>query len=131
MLINKDLLDKVSSAAKGNERLRMNYNFHDSLDAPSQRLLNALEPGTKIPIHRHKTSSETYIILRGKIQLSFYDNDGQIIESVILCSDTENVGYNIPKGTWHALEVLLPNTIIFEVKDGPYQPLKGDDILKV
>ena len=130
MLINKYLLDKVSSEAKRNQRLRMNFNFHDSLESPSQRLLNALEPGTKIPTHRHKNTSETYIILRGKIQLSFYDNDGHIIESVILCPDTENIGYNIPKGTWHSLEVLLPNTIIFEVKDGPYKPLKGDDILK-
>lgn len=131
MLINKGLLDKVSSAAKGNERLRMNFNFHDSLDAPSQRLLNALEPGTKIPIHRHKTTSETYIILRGKIQLTFYDSDGKIIESVILGPDTENVGYNIPKGKWHSIDVLSPNTIIFEAKDGPYLPLKGEDVLKV
>lgn len=130
MLINKYLLDKVSSEAKRSQRLRMNFNFHDSLESPSQRLLNALEPGTKIPIHRHKTTSETYIILRGKMRLSFYDNDGKIIESVILCSDTENIGYNIPKGQWHTLEVLVSNTVIFEVKDGPYQPLNEEDILK-
>lgn len=130
MLINKELLDKVSSEAKQNQRLRMNFNFHDSLDAPSQRLLNALEPGTVIPIHRHKTTSETYIILRGKMRLSFYDKDGRIIESVILCSDTENIGYNIPKGQWHSLDVLVPDTVIFEVKDGPYMPIKEDDILR-
>lgn len=130
MLINKELLDKVSSAAKRNQRLRMNFNFHDSLESPSQRLLNALEPGTKIPIHRHKTTSETYIILRGKMRLSFYDNDGKIIESVILCSDTENLGYNIPKGQWHSLDVLAPDTVIFEVKDGPYMPINEGDMLK-
>ena len=130
MLINKELLDKVSSEAKRNQRLRMNFNFHDSLEAPSQRLLNALEPGTKIPIHRHKNTSETYIILRGKMRLSFYDNDGKIIESVILCSDTENIGYNISKGQWHSLDVLVPDTVICEVKDGPYMPIKEDDILR-
>ena len=129
MLINKDLLDKVSLEAKRSERLRMNFNFHDSLDAPSQRLLNALEPGTNIPIHRHQNTSETYIILRGKIQLSLYDNTGHIMESVILSPGTDNVGYNISKGQWHTLEVLVPDTVIFEVKDGPYWPLKEDDIL--
>lgn len=129
MLINKDLLDKVSLEAKRSERLRMNFNFHDSLDAPSQRLLNALEPGTNIPIHRHQNTSETYIILRGKIQLSLYDNAGHIMESVILSPGTDNVGYNISKGQWHTLEVLVPDTVIFEVKDGPYWPLKEDDIL--
>ena len=131
MIINKELLDSISAQAKANERLRMNYNFHDSLDAPSQRLLNALEPGTNIPIHRHQNTSETYIILRGKIQLTFFNNEGKIIESVVLDSDTESVGYNIPKGKWHSIDVLSPNTIIFEAKDGPYQPLRGNDILKV
>ena len=130
MLINKDLLNKVSSEAKANKRLRMNYNFHDSLNAPSQRLLNALEPGTKIPIHRHQNTSETYIILRGKIKLTFYDTDRKEIESVILGSDTENIGYNIPKGQWHSLDVLSLETVIFEAKDGPYKPLDKEDIIQ-
>lgn len=130
MLINKSLLDKVSSDAKGNERLRMNFNFHDSLNAPSQRLLNALEPGTEIPIHRHRNTSETYIILRGKIRLTFYNDEGQSTEFVILSPDSENIGYNIPKGCWHSLEALSTGTVIFEVKDGPYIPLGGDDIMK-
>ena len=130
MLINRELLDKVSSEAKRNQRLRMNFNFYDSLEAPSQRLLNALEPGTKIPIHRHLSTSETYVILRGKILLSLYDDNGQVIETVMLSPDTENIGYNIPKGQWHTLEVQSSNTVIFEVKDGPYQPLNEDDILK-
>ena len=130
MIINKELLDSISAQAKANERLRMNYNLHEALDSPSQRLINALEVGTKIPIHRHQCTSETYILIRGSIRLSFYDNDGKIIESVILCSDTENIGYNIPKGQWHTLEVLVSNTVIFEVKDGPYQPLNEEDILK-
>ena len=130
MLINKDLLDKVSFEAKNSERLRMNYNFHDSLDAPSQRLLNALEPGTNIPVHRHKNTSETYIILRGKIRLSLYDDDGQVIESVILSPGTDNIGYNISNGQWHTLEVLASDTVIFEVKDGPYMPINEYDILK-
>lgn len=131
MLINKELLDKVSSEAKRNQRLRMNLNFHDSLDAPSQRLLNAMEPDTVIPIHRHKTTSETYIILRGKIRLLLYSDNGHVLESVILSPDTENIGYNISKGQWHTLEVLASNTVIFEVKDGPYQPLNENDVMEL
>lgn len=130
MLINRELLDKVSAAAKRSERLRMNYNFHDSLAAPSQRLLNALEPGTVVPIHRHKATSETYIVLRGAIRLSFYNDSGEMQESVVLSCDYGNYGYNIPKLKWHSLEVLQDNTVIFETKDGPYQPINDDDILR-
>ncbi len=131
MIINRELLDKVSAEAKANERLRKNFNLHESLDAPAQRLLNALEPGTVIPIHRHRHTAETYIILRGKIELSLYKDDGQIIESVILSANSDNMGYNIPKCQYHSLKVLASDTVILEVKDGPYQPLSEDDILKL
>ena len=131
MVINKELLDSISAQAKANERLRMNFNLHESLDSPSQRLINALEVGTIIPVHRHKYTSETYILIRGAIRLVLYDALGNITESVVLSPSTNNFGFNIPKYQWHSLEVLSPGTAIFEAKDGPYKPLSEDDILTI
>lgn len=130
MIIDKSLLDTVTSGAKESNRLRMNYNFHDSLDAPCQRLLNALEPGTIVPIHRHQHTSETYILLRGKLRMMFYNDDKEIIEETILSPDSANYGIHIPAGVWHAMEVLASGTVIFETKDGPYMPIQECDILK-
>jgi hypothetical protein len=130
MIIDKSLLDTVTSGAKESNRLRMNYNFHDSLDAPCQRLLNALEPGTIVPIHRHQHTSETYILLRGKLRMMFYNDDKEIIEETILSSESANYGIHIPAGVWHAMEVLASGTVIFETKDGPYMPIQECDILK-
>lgn len=129
-LIDKSLLDTVTSGAKESNRLRMNYNFHDSLDAPCQRLLNALEPETIVPIHRHQHTSETYILLRGKLRMMFYNDDKEIIEETILSSESANYGIHIPAGVWHAMEVLASGTVIFETKDGPYVPIQECDILK-
>ena len=129
-LIDKSLLDTVTSGAKESNRLRMNYNFHDSLDAPCQRLLNALEPETIVPIHRHQHTSETYILLRGKLRMMFYNDDKEIIEEPILSPDSANYGIHIPAGVWHAMEVLASGTVIFETKDGPYMPIQECDILK-
>mgnify|MGYP000006034874 FL=1 len=129
-LIDKSLLDTVTSGAKESNRLRMNYNFHDSLDAPCQRLLNALEPETIVPIHRHQHTSETYILLRGKLRMMFYNDDKEIIEETILSSESTNYGIHIPAGVWHAMEVLASGTVIFETKDGPYMPIQECDILK-
>lgn len=130
MIIDKSLLDTVTSGAKESNRLRMNYNFHDSLDAPCQRLLNALEPETIVPIHRHQHTSETYILLRGKLRMMFYNDDKEIIEETILSSESTNYGIHIPAGVWHAMEVLASGTVIFETKDGPYMPIQECDILK-
>lgn len=129
-LIDKSLLDTVTSGAKESNRLRMNYNFHDSLDAPCQRLLNALEPETIVPIHRHQHTSETYILLRGKLRMMFYNDDKEIIEETILSPDSANYGIHIPAGVWHAMEVLASGTVIFETKDGPYMPIQECNILK-
>ena len=130
MIIDKSLLDSVTSGAKESNRLRMNYNFHDSLNAPCQRLLNALEPGTIVPIHRHQHTSETYILLRGKLRMMFYNDDKESIEETILSSESANYGIHIPAGVWHAMEVLASGTVIFETKDGPYVPIQECDILK-
>ena len=129
-IIDKSLLDTVTAGAKESNRLRMNYNFHDSLNAPCQRLLNALEPETIVPIHRHQHTSETYILLRGKLRMMFYNDDKEIIEETILSSDSANYGIHIPAGVWHAMEVLASGTVIFETKDGPYAPIQDCDILK-
>ena len=129
-LIDKSLLDTVTSGAKESNRLRMNYNFHDSLDAPCQRLLNALEPETIVPIHRHQHTSETYILLRGKLKMMFYNDQKEVIEETILSPDSANYGIHIPAGVWHAMEVLASGTVIFETKDGPYMPIQECDILK-
>lgn len=129
-IIDKCLLDSVSSDAKESRRLRMNYNFHDSLDAPCQRLLNALEPGTAVPIHRHKHTSETYILLRGKLKMMFYNDKKEVIDESILSIEVGNYGIHIPAGVWHSMEVLASDTVIFETKDGPYMPIQECDILK-
>ena len=129
-IIDKCLLDSVSSDAKESRRLRMNYNFHDSLNAPCQRLLNALEPGTVVPIHRHKHTSETDLLLRGKLKMMFYNEKKEVIDESILSIEAGNYGIHIPAGVWHSMDVLASGTVIFETKDGPYMPVQECDILK-
>ncbi len=129
MIIDDELLNKVIDKAKNNERLRMNYNLHDSLDAKAQRLLNALEPGTQLPIHRHPLTAETYILLKGIIDVMFYDENKTEINRFQLNPLKGNYGVHIPKGQWHTLEVKT-SAVIFEVKDGPYIPLNEADILR-
>lgn len=128
-VIDNELLNEVSRQAKTNPRLRMNYNFHTSTESSVQRLLNALEPGTKIPVHRHRNTDETYILLRGCIKILFYDDNGCEIESEIINPQQASYGIHIPAGQWHSLEVLASESVIFEVKEGPYIPLRSEDIL--
>lgn len=130
-LINDILLDEVSEKAVQSSRLRMNYNLHDSLEAKAQRLLNALEPGTQLPVHRHSHTAETYILLRGRINVLFYNEDKQVQEKQELAVGSGNLGVHIPAGQWHTLEVLESGTVIFEVKDGPYTPLTEDNIMNL
>lgn len=128
-LIDQALLDDLSRRAAANERLRMNHNFHDSLDAPSQRLLNALEPGTRMPVHRHLHTSETYVLLRGRLRVMYYDDAGCLEDETVLDPAVGCYGVHIPRGQWHSLEVLAPGTVLFEAKDGPYMPLAPDCVL--
>lgn len=128
MIINDTLLNKITEEAKESRRLRMNYNIHESLDAKVQRLLNVLIPGTVLPIHRHRHTDETYILLKGKMFVVFYDDLGGQTERYLLDPSIGNYGVNIPKGQWHGIEVIKPSTI-FEVKEGPYMPLGPEDIL--
>lgn len=128
MIINDELLDKVTAEAAESPRLRMNYNLHDSLDAKAQRLINVLLPGTPLPIHRHRHTSETYIILRGKMYVVFYNDLGAQTARHLLDPTQGNYGVQIPAGQWHGIEVVSPSAI-FEVKDGPYTPLQPEDTL--
>jgi cupin fold WbuC family metalloprotein len=131
MIIDKDLLDKVSEQAKASSRMRMNYNFHQSLDEKCHRFLNAVEPGTVVPIHRHPTKDESFVILRGKVRVTTHNDDGSIIEDVVLSQESGNYGVDIPKGVWHKLESLESGSIIFECKEGPFVPHEEDGILEV
>ncbi len=128
-IIDLDLLDSVTERASNSPRLRMNYNFHENLDAKAQKLLNALEPGTELPIHRHLHTAETYILLRGSIKVLFYNDACELIDSVVLNPLEGKYGMDIPIGQWHTLEVLQSGTVIFEVKDGPYMPIGAEDVM--
>lgn len=128
MIINDSLLNEITAKATESPRLRMNFNLHDSLDAKAQRLINVLLPGTPLPIHRHRHTAETYIILRGKMFVVFYNDMGAQTERYLLNPTQGNYGVQIPAGQWHGIEVVEP-TAIFEVKDGPYTPLEPDDML--
>ena len=131
MVITTEILDKLSADAKANERLRMNFDLRTSEGDQSQRMLNAMEPGTWLPIHRHRNTSETIILLRGSIKELFYDDKGNLIESVVLKAGTEPSAISIPKGVWHSLECLEPGTVTFEAKDGAFEPRREEDILVV
>ena len=131
MIIDTELLDKVSEQAKASPRLRMNYNFHQSLDELCHRFINAVEPGTVVPIHQHPTKDETFVILRGKVKVNTYNDDGSIIESIELNLDDGRYGVNIPKGVWHKLECIEEDSVIFECKEGPFVPHEKDGILNL
>lgn len=129
MIITNELLDALSAEAKENARLRKSYDLRNSEADNSQRMLNALEPGTELPIHRHRDSSEIVTIVRGAIREFFYDVNGQQIESITLRLGEGIPMLVVPKGMWHNLECLESGTIIYESKDGAYRPLQEEDIL--
>lgn len=130
MIITEELLNTVSSQAKESPRLRMNYNLHEHLDDKVHRFFNAMEPGTVVPIHRHQYTAETFMLIRGKMRVVLYDDEKNVIENTILSLENGNYGVHIPVGVWHWVEILEPNTITFEVKEGPYEPLREEDIMK-
>ena len=131
MVVDKKILDELTAKAKENPRLRCNLDMRNSADDQSQRMLNALEPGTVMPIHRHLASSETVIIIRGRIRWLFYDEQGRITESTELWSDGDVRMLNVEKGRWHSLECLESGSVLFEAKDGPYHPLEEDEIMNL
>ncbi len=128
-IIDTVLLDEVSTLAKAAPRLRMNYNFHESLEDKCHRMLNAVEPGTQVPIHRHPTKDESFVVLRGKVCVTTYNDDGSVLESVVLCQKEGRYGVDIKKGVWHNLKALEPNSVIFECKEGPFAPHEVEGVL--
>ena len=127
MIIDEQILDNLTAQAKASPRLRMNMDLRNSPSDGSQRMLNALEPGTVMPIHRHHNSSETVICVRGHFEEYFYDENGNLTETVDMVPG--GVVLNIEKGRWHSLKCLESGTVLFESKDGAYRPLGEDDIL--
>lgn len=131
MKITTEILDELSQRAKESEMLRTQLDLRNSPADQSQRMLNAMEPGTKVPIHRHPTTNETVILLRGSVKELLYDNEGNLTEEVVLKAGSEPNAMSIPSGIWHGLECLEEGTILFEAKDGPFAPRKEEDIMKL
>ena len=129
-LIDNKLLDETMSKAMESPRLRMNYNFHDSLDDPINRLINAMEPGTYLRPHRHKNPDKTeiFLILRGRVALFLFDDQGCISEHYLFDSNAGVYGGEIPADVWHTLLVLESGSVIYEVKQGPFAPLSPENM---
>ena len=128
-IINQKILDSLTAQAKASPRLRMNLDLRNTPEDGSQRMLNAMEPGTVLPIHRHMKSSETEVCLRGHLREIFYNEKGEVTEVIDLAPNSDCVALNIPIGQWHTVEVLESGTVILECKDGAYEALGEEDML--
>lgn len=131
MVIDNRILDELSAQAKANPRLRQAMDLRNTPEDLSQRMLNALEPGTIMPIHRHHGSSETVVVLRGRIEWIFYDNDGNETERVMLNANGEPRMLNVERDRWHSLVCLEEGSVLYESKNGAYQPLEEDEIMEL
>ena len=128
MIISQHLLDSITAQAKASPRLRMNLDLRNSPDDSSQRMLNAIEPGSVLPIHRHRHSSETVVIIRGKIQGVFYDDNGNETERVTLDANGDLRMLNIEKNRWHSVESPETGSVLYESKDGAYRSLGEEEV---
>lgn len=128
--IDVTLMDSVAVEARLSPRLRKNHNFHHSEDEPVNRLINVMHRGTYLPIHRHSRPdrSESCIVLRGRVGVTFYDDEGNLTDSRLVGPSCDCVGYDIDAGVWHGLVVLEDDTVLFEVKQGPYAPISAENI---
>lgn len=127
MVIDADILNDLTARAQESPRLRMNYDLRNSAEDHSQRMLNALEPGTVMPIHRHKNTSETIVCVRGHFEEYLYDEAGNLTDTIDMLPG--GVILNIEAGQWHSLKCLESGTVLLEAKDGKYEPLAEDEIL--
>lgn len=127
--IDNALLDNLTEQAKVLPRLRMNYDLRTSADDQSQRMLNAIEPESVVPIHRHRDTSETVVVLRGRVIEDFYDDAGVCVESVEMSPCGPVCALNIPAAQWHTLRSLESGSVILEMKDGAFEPLKPEDVM--
>ena len=127
MVITQAILDDLIAKAKASERLRANLDLRNSAEDQSQRMLNALEPGTMMPIHRHKGTSETCVCIRGHFEEYFYDSEGRLTDTIDMVPG--GTVLNIEAGQWHSLRCLESGTVLLEAKDGAYRPLEEDEIM--
>ena len=142
MIIDKKILDELTEEAKKSPRLRMNYDLRTSPDVQSQRMLNALEPGTVLPIHRHKETSETVVCIRGHFEEYLYsenvnanvnanlnpNDNGRLVLTEVVDMVPGGVVLNIPAGQWHSLKCFESGTVLLEAKDGAFRPLDDDEV---
>ena len=131
MVIDSLLLDKLTAQAKESPRLRMNLDLRNSDGDSSQRMLNAIEPGSVVPIHRHRKTSETVVVLRGRVVEEYYSSEGVVVATYDLAAAGPISALNIPAGQWHTLRALDSGTVILEMKDGAYEPITPVDILSM
>lgn len=129
MIINKQLLNTLTRQARENPRLRQHYDLRNTTEDKSQRILNAMEPGTILPIHRHCESSETIVMLRGKGRWNYYDEQGNLTDSFLVEAGGDICGISVPKGQWHNSEIIESGSVILETKDGLWHPLSDKDII--
>lgn len=128
--ISQAVLDELTAQAKASPRLRMNMDLRNSASDGSQRMLNAIEPGSPLPIHRHKHTTETVVVLRGRLVWEYYDElDRTCTESIEVCPNGPVVALNIPAGQWHTVRALESGSVILEMKDGAYEPIGPEDVL--
>ena len=127
MIIDKAILNSLTAAAKASPRLRMNLDLRNSPEDGSQRMLNAIEPGTVMPIHRHRSSSETVVCVRGHFVEFFYDEDGKLTDTIDM---TPGRIVDVPLGQWHSLKSLESGTVLFECKDGKWEKLGEGDVME-
>ena len=130
MKITQALMDSLTEQAKASPRLRMNMDLRNSAEDKSQRMLNAIEPGSPMPIHRHQKTSETVVCLRGRLVWEFYDELERVCtETIELSPNGPVVALNVPIGQWHTVKALESGSVILECKDGAYEPTSEADIL--
>jgi hypothetical protein len=130
MIIDKQVFDSLKKQAKESPRLRMAMDLRNSPEDHSQRMLNALEPGTVMPVHRHLKTSETVVVLRGKIRWKYYNDAGENTNNIILDANGDVRCINVDMGQWHSLDCLESGTILLETKNGMYKPLTDDEVMK-
>ena len=128
MIIDEFALDRLTEQAKSNPRLRCNLDLRNSPEDKSQRMLNAIEPGTEMPVHRHRFTSETCVCIRGHFEEYFYDEQGNLTDTIDMVPG--GIVLNIEKGRWHSLKSLESGTVLLEAKDGPYHPLEADEVME-
>ena len=129
MIVDKNQLDALTELAKTSPRLRKNLDLRNSENDSSQRMLNAVEPGTELPIHRHMDSNVTIVCIRGHFEELIYDGNGSLIDTIDMIPGGSII--NLPVGTWHSIRSLESGTVMLECQDGPYEPLKEGDVLKL